>query len=779
MQTRVTLPSPVADLRRTAPSLVEFWVGVTLCALLMLATTWAVLAGDWVARAGGTLPVVLVGVAEAALLVRMQVSRAVAVIAGPLFALVAALPFTIATIPADGNASVAHLVVRYAGAMWLPQSLFSADGRTFLVALSLVLWVCAYFATWMAVRERNGGAAVFPCLFVLALNILNAPRSFGLVLPSTVAVALAATVVAQANLSRLAATWRHRSMVVLPGMFGRYMRSAAVMLGLVLLVAALAPPVSSYDLTQSILGSGSPGGLQSSTANRSSQPVGFSVDTVLGGAISAAHPQTLFRYTTDAPAPLYIALATDSQFQNGVWTHGEGSAIGDGSGGDVLWAASAPELGAETRVVHLDVTALTSDSTNATIGARSVALAPWVGTPLSVSVPANAIGIVRSADGAGRLLTVDRLELVSDLKEGTSLSITGAVSTATIEQLRGARQAYPDAFTQEYTNLPGDSATDTLIGIARDWTSGTGNSYDAAVAIETHLRSSAFTYTLTPPQAPDGTLPIIDFLTHSHKGYCQYFASAMAALLRAEGIPSRIVNGYANGTRTSVDAKGDTVYTVTSNDAHSWVEAYFPHYGWIPFEPTPPSQLGYYQPPVRGAVTLLGVGATPNAVPRAYAGHTPSALVLVLLGLLLVLVLLGLAGVWLARPRDLRTLWRRMAVVGRLLGVRRRPCDTDAAFTARLMAAIPPDRAALRRPRGDAGICSRSLRASICKALDEIAVLSGKAQFSSKGIDATERVRWLRCWRQVARALPRLVWRSLLARRRVVEDPYRTGVAAL
>src|SRR5262249_43810686 len=66
--------------------------------------------------------------------------------------------------------------------------------------------------------------------------------------------------------------------------------------------------------------------------------------------------------------------------------------------------------------------------------------------------------------------------------------------------------------------------------------------------------------------------------------HCEYFASSMAILLRAAGVPTRIVNGFLMGEYNPV---GDD-YIVRQSDAHSWVEVYIPGTGWREFDPTPP-----------------------------------------------------------------------------------------------------------------------------------------------------------------------------------------------
>jgi len=118
--------------------------------------------------------------------------------------------------------------------------------------------------------------------------------------------------------------------------------------------------------------------------------------------------------------------------------------------------------------------------------------------------------------------------------------------------------------------------------LAEKITAMANNNYDRALGIKNYLRDN-FGYTLAAQKiSPDD--PIASFLFTTRKGYCEYFASAMAIMLRTLGIPARLVNGFQTG---SYNRYGKD-FVVRARDAHSWVEVYFPHYGWIPFDPTPP-----------------------------------------------------------------------------------------------------------------------------------------------------------------------------------------------
>lgn len=105
--------------------------------------------------------------------------------------------------------------------------------------------------------------------------------------------------------------------------------------------------------------------------------------------------------------------------------------------------------------------------------------------------------------------------------------------------------------------------------------------YGAVVAIETWLRTTGgFIYDEQPPR-PAGLPPLADFVAVSKRGYCQQFAGAMALMLRLLGIPARVGAGFTSGTYE------DGGWTVTDRNAHTWVEAWFPGFGWLPFDPTP------------------------------------------------------------------------------------------------------------------------------------------------------------------------------------------------
>lgn len=107
-----------------------------------------------------------------------------------------------------------------------------------------------------------------------------------------------------------------------------------------------------------------------------------------------------------------------------------------------------------------------------------------------------------------------------------------------------------------------------------------------AAAIEAHLQQN-FNYTLSLPPRRGADDPILTFLLDRREGHCEYFASAMAAMLRSLSIPARVITGY----RVSEFNPIGGYYVVREMNAHAWVEAFVPEQGWLTFDPSPPADL--------------------------------------------------------------------------------------------------------------------------------------------------------------------------------------------
>ena len=156
-----------------------------------------------------------------------------------------------------------------------------------------------------------------------------------------------------------------------------------------------------------------------------------------------------------------------------------------------------------------------------------------------------------------------------------------ALPSRNVARLRAAVPDYSQDMRDTYLQLP--TGLDPRIKqLAEQVTARLQNSYDKTAAVESYLRTH-YAYTLNLTGKP-GDDPIAHFLFETRAGHCEYFASAMAIMLRTLGIPTREVNGFLPGEYNDLGED----YMVRASDAHSWVEVYFPGSGWFTFDPTPP-----------------------------------------------------------------------------------------------------------------------------------------------------------------------------------------------
>lgn len=194
------------------------------------------------------------------------------------------------------------------------------------------------------------------------------------------------------------------------------------------------------------------------------------------------------------------------------------------------------------------------------------------GLPRVVALQTNLPAVYKDTDGS---LTFSRTG------ERISYRVLSDRATPSIDMLRSDRQAYSAALT-DYLALPEDFDS-RISDLAASITADKKNRYDKASAVESYLQSN-FSYTLE--QKAGGSQPLSDFLFNVKQGHCEYFATAMAIMLRTQGIATRVVNGFHQGDYN--DTAG--VYVVRQKNAHSWVEVFFPHENaWVKFDPTPPA----------------------------------------------------------------------------------------------------------------------------------------------------------------------------------------------
>ncbi|HEV2528000.1 MAG TPA: transglutaminase domain-containing protein [Thermomicrobiales bacterium] len=354
--------------------------------------------------------------------------------------------------------------------------------------------------------------------------------------------------------------------------------------------------------------------------------------------------------------------------------------------------------------------------------------------------------------------------------------VSGLASEATAADLRAAGTDYPEYIVDRYLQLP-TTTTERTRQLANEVVNNAGadNPYDMAVAIQNDLRERIL-YTEDPPSPPSDQDAVDFVLFDSLEGYCEYYASAMTVMLRDQGIPSRVVTGFFPPDYDPTVNQ----YIYREANAHVWVEAYFPGYGWIPFEPTanrtPPDYAtnetspspspspseetepspspslepsSESTPPVTPE-TSAAASPSPSAAPAATTDPgsneplLPEPLrwaLLIIAALLLVMVVVG-ATVWLRWRRELRglspvsALYARAVRLGSWLRVGVDPMTTPAEYADRIGRSVP----AARQP--------------VRMVVDQYA-REQYAPPSSAPSEAVGQRAWLELRRALVRALPR------------------------
>jgi transglutaminase-like putative cysteine protease len=204
--------------------------------------------------------------------------------------------------------------------------------------------------------------------------------------------------------------------------------------------------------------------------------------------------------------------------------------------------------------------------------------------PIGSEVVFAAPRVLRLAMAAS-VLAMDDMGAVSASSPGARLRYT-VESEVEEPTVRGAGRARPipplDAVQLErYLQLP--VLAPAIPALARQVAGASRGPAEIARRVETYLRTQ-FRYSLDIERVSELD-PLQEFLLVRRAGHCEYFAAAMAVMLRSLGVPARVVNGFQRGEWNPYGQ----YYIVRYYDAHAWVEAHLPDAGWVSFDPTPRS----------------------------------------------------------------------------------------------------------------------------------------------------------------------------------------------
>ena len=306
--------------------------------------------------------------------------------------------------------------------------------------------------------------------------------------------------------------------------------------------------------------------------------IGFVWNAQYGGLHWSGHPTNVLQVQSDRP-PTYLRAAVLDDFVGDAWVLGP----------------SRPADSLEPRAALLP-----QHQTREVVTVNALADAHLVGSSIPIRfVAAGGAPLLSSGPGFAAL--------DQNLPHGFRYMVWSHTTRPSAAALRRSPPDYPSQLTLDDMLDVGDGATLPAFGtpyrrenvaaivglrqqllpylalarVAERVAGRARTPYGAVEDLERWFVSShTFRYSNHPPVAKPA---LVGFVTKTHAGYCQYFAGAMALMLRYLGIPARVAVGFAGGT---YDSK-QRVWNVSDREAHAWVEVWFKGYGWLPFDPTP------------------------------------------------------------------------------------------------------------------------------------------------------------------------------------------------
>jgi transglutaminase-like putative cysteine protease len=466
------------------------------------------------------------------------------------------------------------LLIAGIGAVITDPTRINNSEMVFLFYLSFLSFFLGYFGAWLIYRAH------LPWLVAVVYS--------SLVLSFVVALLLSALIllIARIQLTVKLEHWRSQGLYTdrswLRGITMRFMQIASVILLLTLLLGWALPVLSEpgagvsfwnnldtawANVTHNHLSLENPGSIlqpyQSSTDF-------FGDQLTISGSVHLPAGEVL--YYTSRAAPQYLAGFSYDHFDGHSWTSS-----------------------AQNNVQNYDADAALPNDTSMNY------------TPVQTSVT-----IVQSPDGTKRYLFgpaqpaafdvattlygdsyISAWTQQSALTKGEHYQVTSFISTASPQDLSSVPfpQDNPEFWSGNtnfstlqmlYLQSP-RTVSRQVLDTAKQWTRGATDMYDSLKMLEARLSNEAqFTYSLDNPPVPDN-IDAVSWLLQTRHGYCTYYATAMTIMARMLGIPARVMSGFSHG---HLDAQRH-VWVVDGSDAHSWVQAYFPGYGWINFDPTP------------------------------------------------------------------------------------------------------------------------------------------------------------------------------------------------
>lgn len=502
-----------------------------------------------------------------------------------------------------------------------------ASAMVFLFYLSFLCFFLGYFGSWLIYRAHLPWlvALVYCAIMLVNLNYVKQDLSFLVIIMLGALILLIARIQLVNQLNQWMNDGLHTDHTWLQNITRRFVRITTVFTLLALLLAWLlpvldqpAPGVTFWDRLDNAWANITHGQLSLSGSGQLFQPYQapanfFGDQLAITGNVSLPNGEVLYYTSTAQPQAQYLEGFTYDHFDGHTWT----SMFSNQS---QAYAADDP-LPPDTQgngnynQVTTSVTMLLPP-----LGTKHYIFAPAQPSSFDVATVLYGDTGITTAWTQQNPLTKDEHYQASSIVPSASAAALEAVPLPQDNQGVGVWSNDPnDSLLQQYYLQTPDDLSSAVSQTATKWTQGATNEYDAVKMLESHLNDSTqFTYSVTNPAVP-GNMDAVDWLLRTRQGYCTYYSTAMTVMARLLGIPARVVNGFSQG---HYDAQRKA-WVVDGNDAHSWVQVYFPGFGWINFDPTPGFSINGAANP-QPTASPVPTQHRPTPTPTVAGGSSPS-----------------------------------------------------------------------------------------------------------------------------------------------------------
>ena len=491
-----------------------------------------------------------------------------------------------------------------------------ASEIVFFFYLAFLCFFLGYFGSWLVYRAHLPWlvALVYCSILLVNLNYVKQDLTYLIIILIGALILLIARVHLVTQIQRWTAEGLHTDVTWLRNMTTRCMQIASILTIIALLTGWMLPIQSQsvsgknfWDQLNNTWDNIINGRVTLQNIGAMTQPYQqpsnfFSDQITVSGSVHLPVGQVLY-YTSSDMLPHSLEGFTYNHFDGHTWT----TSLTDAQ----PFEANAPLPVDISRSDYSQVT------TSVTVmqppgGPKSYIFGPAQPTGFNTAVIVYSDGMAGAWTQQNPLTKGEHYNVVSLLTTTDSNALSNAPLPAVAPDIWHNDMNY-QRLTVDYTQVPQDLSPNVQSTMKR-WTQGATNAYSALKLLESHLSDqSVFTYSISNTPIPANT-DVVDWLLQTRSGYCTYYATAMAVMARQLGIPTRVANGFSQG---HYDVTHHT-WIVDGQDAHSWVQAYIPSFGWVNFDPTPgfgPNAAPHATP--SPTATKATTKATPVVTPPA------------------------------------------------------------------------------------------------------------------------------------------------------------------